>query len=330
MVQIYGIDLSKDKFDVNYLDKNGHEKSLVVKNNLNGISKFVESVDKNCILCAEHTGVYGMMLEFVCTVSGVRLALCPGYTVKHSLGLQKGKTDKIDAKRLREYGERFLDKLRFVDYPEETFTEVKELFALRSQLVKERKMLATRDKGRIHLPYNSMAAHSITTGLLECMDRSISKVEAEIEQLLKSSPELCANFELLNTIPGVGFVFSSCLLIKTGNFVRVNNPRAASSMAGVCPFPNSSGNMVKKSKVSHLSDKELKTLLYMCAVNAVRHNAEYKLYKAKKQAEGKPYFLIMNNVANKILRTAFAVIETGTKYQIGHEAQNPRNVKKTA
>ncbi len=330
MAQIYGIDLSKDKFDVNYLDSNGQDKSLVYKNNLGGISKFLESVGEDAVLCAEHTGVYGAMIEFICTVCGVKLALCPGYVIKHSLGMQKGKTDKIDAKRIREYAERFSDKLRYVYHSDEALSEVKELYNFRTQLVKERKMLMTRNRGRNHLPFNSLTVHSVTVDLLKSMDHSIARIEAEIERLIVEAEGLRDNFELLKTIPGIGLVVASGLIIKTGNFKRVSNPRAAASLAGVCPFPNASGKMVKKSKVSNLSDKELKSLLYLCSVNAVRYNAEYKLYKARKLEEKKPYFLVMNNIANKILRTAFAVVETKTKYELGHEAQNPRNIKNTA
>lgn len=48
-----------------------------------------------------------------------QITLDPDYTIKHSLGLLKGKSDPIDAGRFREYGERFHDKLYFTEYQNE-------------------------------------------------------------------------------------------------------------------------------------------------------------------------------------------------------------------
>ena len=58
-MQVYGIDLSKEKFDVSFIDAKGKEKKQKVKNAVAPISRFLSSVSKDGILCAEHTGVYG-------------------------------------------------------------------------------------------------------------------------------------------------------------------------------------------------------------------------------------------------------------------------------
>src|SRR5690606_3584065 len=105
-MQVYGIDLSKEKFDVNFLDSDGKERNKTVKNGLTGISGFLSGVPEGAVLCAENTGTYGDLLVFLCNQYGVRIALIPGYTVKHSLGLLRGKSDPVDAARLRGYGER--------------------------------------------------------------------------------------------------------------------------------------------------------------------------------------------------------------------------------
>jgi hypothetical protein len=56
----------------------------------------------------------------------IPIALVPGYTIKHSLGLLKGKSDPLDARRIREYGERFTDKLVFSEYDKESIVELKQ------------------------------------------------------------------------------------------------------------------------------------------------------------------------------------------------------------
>ena len=93
------------------------------------------------------------------------------------------------------------------------------------------------------------------------------------------------------------------------------------------PFPNSSGKMVKKSKTSPFPDKKLKTILHMGAKAAVEHDASFKLYFQRKQLEGKPYYLIMNNVSNKLLRTVYSVVKNKSYYLRNYNCPDPREKK---
>lgn len=328
MARIYGIDLSQKKFDLSYRGDNNQNVHKVIKNNLKGITHFLDNLPSEVLLCAEYTGVYGELLLFLCKCLNVPIALSTGYQIRHSLGLQKGKSDKIDAIRIREYGERFGDKLTAVEYPDEDFNELKELFRLRAQLVKERKMLLTQQKGFLHMPFNSVKSHQISSRVIDCIRVSIKELEREMWSIIDSNIDLKRNYDLITNIVGIGKITASDLIIKTDNFKTINTARKAASYSGVCPFPNSSGKMVGKSKVSHMSDKELKSLLYICAISAVRLNPEYRLYYERKKIEGKPYFLIMNNVSNKLLRTIYSIIKSGKKYELGYITEDPRLIEK--
>ena len=129
---------------------------------------------------------------------------------------------------------------------------------------------------------------------------------------------------------GIGPITTCELIIKTGNFKRIDTARKAASYAGVCPFPNSTGKMVKKDRVSHMSDKALKTLLHLCAKSATQHNQAYKLYYEKKKQEGKPHYLILNNISNKLLRTLYSVILSGRSYDPNYICIDPRKNEKKA
>ncbi|MCK5137947.1 MAG: transposase [Bacteroidales bacterium] len=323
-MQVYGIDLSMEKFDVNFIDAKGEERNKEVKNKVVSISKFLSSVPEGGILCAEHTGAYGDLLVHLSKQVNILIALVPGYTIKHSLGLLKGKSDPLDSKRIREYGERFTDKLIFSEYDEESMVELKQLYTLRSQLVKARKTLLTSDKGRYHLPMQSLSVHKHLHSVLSDMNAEIAGVEEEIEALIKANQDLNENYELVKSIKGVGPVIATDLLIKTGNFKKIDTARKAASYAGVCPFPNTSGKMVGRSKTSQFADKKLKSLLYMGAKAAVKHNKEYGLYYQKKKLEGKPHYLIMNNVSNKMLRTIYSVVKNKTPYSQDYICLDPR------
>ena len=132
------------------------------------------------------------------------------------------------------------------------------------------------------------------------------------------------NYDLMVSVMGVGPVIATNIIIKTGNLQTIGTARKAASYAGVCPFPNSSGNMMAKSKTSLFADRELKSLLYMGSKTLVRHNKEYRLYYQKKQLEGKPHYLIMNNVMNKLLRTVYSVVKNKTPYTRDYICLDPR------
>jgi transposase len=240
------------------------------------------------------------------------------------LGLLKGKDDPLDAARIREYGERFPDKLKFSEYDDESLSELKQLYVLRSQLVRARKILLASDKGRDHLPLQSIGAHNRFVMVLHSLDVEIEAVEREMEALIKANDDLYENYEFAKSIIGIGPVIATDLLIKTGNFKKIDTARKAASYAGVCPFPNKSGKMQGKSKTSPFADKKLKSLLYMGAKSAVKHNKEYKLYYEKKKLEGKPHYLIMNNVSNKMLRTIYSVVKNKVPYSRDHICLDPR------
>src|SRR5690606_27590483 len=207
-----------------------------------------------------NTGTYGDLLVFLCNQYQLPIALVPGYTIKHSLGLVKGKSDPIDAARIREYGERFFDKLSFKEYRSENMSELRQLYSLRSQLVKSRKELITGAHARAQLPMQSVAANLILKTTLSSLDGQIGEVEKEMSLIIMNDADMADNYTLSVSVFGVGPVIATNVIIKTGNFKTIDTARKAASYAGVCPFPNTSGNMVGKSKTSPFADKELKSL----------------------------------------------------------------------
>jgi hypothetical protein len=180
------------------------------------------------------------------------------------------------------------------------------------------------------MAFNSLKTHVITENLLTQLNKAIQDLEFEIASIIMSKDDLRANYKLITSVRGIGQVTACDLIIKTGNFKEIDNARKAASYAGICPFPNSSGKMVKKSRVSSMADKELKTLLYLCSVVAVNRNPEYKLYFQRKRQEGKPYFLAMNNIANKLIRTIYSIVNSRKAYELAHITSDPREIKKVA
>lgn len=328
MSQIYGIDLSKEKFNVNFCNQQREIVELEVQNTYNSICEFLSSIKDPVTFCIEHTGLYGDLLVFLANSFHFVICAIPGYEIKHSLGLQKGKSDPIDAARIREYGERFTDKLIPAKYASEVMHELRELHNLRQALVKDRKVLLTQQKDKGRLPFKSVKAHQIADQTIGYLTKQIIAVEKEIQDIIDAHQELKENSELIQSIKGIGPVTANELIIKTHNFQKINTARKASSFAGICPYPNSSGKMVKKSRISSMGDRSLKTLLYLCSTSAITFNKDIKHYYHRKKAEGKPSYLVLNNVANKLLRTIYAILESRQMYDPNYLCMDPRVAEK--
>ncbi|MFD2101443.1 IS110 family transposase [Flagellimonas iocasae] len=324
-MRMYGIDLSKDKFDVSYVVA-GEEKKRIVRNDFKGICNFLKQVEDSCILIAEHPGSYGDLMVHLCYHYQIKIALVPGYNIKHSLGLQRGKSDSKDAYRIRKYGERFVEELRFMEPRSESVKELKELYSLWEQLSKSRTSLLLGQKTRKHSPSHSIMAHRSYQRAIAYLENEIDAIEKEIEKIVQNDSDLNDNYKLITSIKGIGTVIANNLIIKTENFKGINTAKKAAAFAGVCPYPNSSGKISMTSKTSHMADKKLKSLLFLAAKKAVTHNKEYSLYAERKKLEGKPYFLIMNNVSNKMLRTVYGVIQSRKPYDMNHICNDPRQL----
>jgi hypothetical protein len=84
---------------------------------------------------------------------------------------------------------------------------------------------------------------------------------------------------------------------------------------GTAPFEHQSGTSVKgKTRVSSLSNGQLKKLINMVAICACTYNPELKLYYKKRVNEGKNKISTLNIIRNKLIARMFAVVNRGTVY----------------
>ncbi|QCK15040.1 transposase [Mangrovivirga cuniculi] len=105
------------------------------------------------------------------------------------------------------------------------------------------------------------------------------------------------------------------LICTTNGFENFTNWRQLACYAGVAPFEYSSGSSIKgKTRVSHYADKQLKSLLNMCALSSKKYDPQMKNYFDRKIKEGKNKMLVLNNIRCKLLSRVFAVINRQTPY----------------
>lgn len=313
---IIGADLSKRTID---LFCNSH---LTIENNKAGFKEMLKWLKQQNIntsevmVVMEHTGFYSYCFEGFLHDHQIAFSKVPALAVKRSIGLARGKSDKIDARRLRDYGFEKKDKLSLETEVSKELQRLSLLFTTRERLVRHKAALlnAIGEYKNIGLAESDVII-STQRKLVKSFETEIAKLEGAMDQIIQQNPSIHQNLHLLQSIKGVGKVVSMATIIKTKNFTRFSNPRKFACYCGTAPFEHTSGTSIRgKTRVSHLADKTMKTLLDLSAKTAIQYDPELKDYYLRRTESGKSKMSTINIVRNKILYRMFAVVKRQTPY----------------
>lgn len=318
-----GIDISKKRLDWMSMDQGqAWHKPAQTPNSVEAINQLIlhwqqEGINMDSTLvCFEHTGVYGMALAMVLEQHNISYVMVPAQQVKLSLGIQRGKSDPIDATRLADYAFTHRHKLTPTKLPSRVLTELRSWLVWREQLVKMRTAVSNARKAQQGLAElvtaDDLFAHM--DEYLRELTAGIVQTEAKLKSLLAEQPPLKTMYELLTSIPGIGKVTACWLLVYTHGFTRFATSRKLSCYIGSAPFPHRSGQVIKRDRVSHIRCSRLKALLTNGAHSAANYDPEIKQYYRRKCEEGKHPQSVMNAIVCKLIYRAYAVIKRGTPY----------------
>jgi len=319
--EVIGIDVGKLKNEARI---HSNQKALEFDNTPEGIKKMEKWV-MNCTSCQkqqlmfafEHTGLYSYPLSMFLTENQYFYIVIPGLELKRSMGIARGKNDKIDAKRIALYTYEKREKLIPFEMPTDEIIQIKRLLSLREKLVKQcagYKGTLGEYKYFLKKKDNKML-FDVHERMIEELTKQIKKVEKQLGDIIKNNGQLKQMYGLITSIKGVGPQTALFMIAFTNGFTLFKNWRKFASYCGIAPFPNTSGISIRgKTKVSNLANKKIKTLLDLCAKTSIQHNQEMKLYYEKRLDEGKSKMGTINIVRNKLLSRIFAVVQRSTPY----------------
>ncbi len=321
-----GIDISKLTIDVVFFLKQQPDcyQHQAFANDYTGFDRLLKwlketGVDlQDTLFCCEHTGLYTLPLSTYLTAQGGSLWVENALQLKRSVGLQRGKSDKADARVIARYALSNQHQARLYQVPSATILSIKYLLAFREQLVKHQTSLKCTTSELTAFD-KKQAAFCITESqdLLKQYEQKIKKVDEELMQKIEEEEELSRQFKLVQSVHGVGKQTAFFILIHTQAFTTFDDHRKFACYCGVAPFPYSSGTSIRgRNRVSNLANKKLKALLTMCALNTIKKDNEFKRYYQRRKEEGKSSLSILNVIKNKLLSRVFAVIRRGTPYQM--------------
>ena len=319
-----GIDVSKNTLDwAVYADQrmvwqtqseNSPTAIRAVIKQLQGLAGFRNST---CIVCMEHTGLYNAHVLEVLFQAHFPIWLEASLHIKQAGGLQRGKSDSVDAQRIAEYAYRFRDRLRLWHPPRPVMKKLAELTRLRQRLQGMISQLKVPLAEQKRFGEKSLMAQlgQHCTSSLKALVSDLKGVEKAIKQLIVDDPTLKSLFELVTSVPGVGQVVATELILASDEFKAIDDPKKLACHAGVAPFEHSSGSSVRgKTRVNHQARKSLKTLLHLAAMSALQVKGELQSYYQRKVGEGKNKMLVINALRNKLIHRVYAVVKRGKKY----------------
>jgi len=146
--------------------------------------------------------------------------------------------------------------------------------------------------------------------------RLIQSVQAEIDALDKQIKNVVIEIDSpLMSIPGISYTLASIILAEIGDIDRFTNPAKLLAFSGLDPSTYQSG----KYNATHTPMvKRGSTYLRWAILTASRtvsmRDSTFGDYLAKKQSEGKHYYIAMSHVAKKLIRVIFYLLKTNTSF----------------
>lgn len=320
-----GIDVSKEYFDAVVI-LNGDKQNTIHNqfvNDYKGIQalrkwlKEQNATFENTLICLEHTGMYGKLLIKYLMVFKFDLWVEMSLKIIRSIGVQRGKNDKIDAERIAYYAMKNVDEAVLYKAPRKEVDKIRNLLSLREKLVITKASLLrnVRELKSFDLEVAKLS-EKLQKSTIKGIETDLQKIEKQLDKIINEDENLSRIFKISTSVTGVGKVTTLFLICFTNEFTMYITPRQLACYAGVVPFEHTSGKSVRsKPKVHYMANKKLKKQLHMCALSAITSDPELKIYYNRKVQEGKSKMLVINNVRNKLVHRLCACIKENRTFE---------------
>ena len=300
-----GIDVSKQQLDVAVRSSG---ETWTVAHDEAGLSTLVTQLQALAptLIVLEATGGLEVALASALAAAALPVAVVNPRQVRdfaRSTGTL-AKTDRLDAQLLAQFAEVVRPQPR--PLPDAQAQELTALLQRRRQLVE----MLTAEKNRLPL-----AARRIRPQLqahIVWLHKQIAQFDEDLRELIRSSPLWRAKDDLLRSAPGVGPVLATTLvatLPELGTLTR----RQIAALVGVAPLNRDSGTLRGRRTVWG-GRAQVRAVLYMSTVVAVRHNPVLVAFYQRLRAAGKAPKLALTACMRKLLTILNAMLKHHTRW----------------
>lgn len=317
-----GIDVSFTKLDVVYQNNLGELHHIEVGNNNQGYAKILEHTGAHYHFVMEATGVYYIRLAFYLHQQGCSLSVVNAMAIKRyiQMHLERNKTDKKDAGWICRYA--IEQRPPYWQMPDSAYFESKQLYNTIREYTEQIKRINNQLHSQKLLPVPSKDTIKSLEKLIVFMKKEIKQLEEKLQLLLLQwQPE---QLKSVSSVKGIGKRAAAMLIVFTQGFKHTENHRQLISFAGLAPTQYSSGSSIQgKPRIYKRGGKNLRDVLYMCSMNAMKTNVACKALYERLRANGKTGKQALVAVMNKLLKQVFAVVKNNSLYQPNYCSAKP-------
>ena len=312
---ILGIDIANDKFDVDLFSERTLQSSGAFKNDFTGYKKLHKWLSnytqKSVWSCMEATGRYGEDLALYLFEAGYKVSIVnPARIRKYADSkLIRNKTDLLDAKLIADFCRTQEPALWQPENLEKS--ELREISRRLSTLFEER----VREKNRLQSGVKSKVVKESIELNLVFLNEQIASLEEKMQNHIDQSPDLKEKQELLTSIPGIGKKTATLILGELPSVDRFQHSGQVVAYAGLSPQQRSSGSSVrKKTRLTKIGNRKLKTGLYFPAMTAMKHNPLVIALALRLEKRDKEKMVIIGAAMKKLLQISYGVLKSGTPF----------------
>lgn len=280
------------------------------------------------IICLEATGVYAEKLCYYFASKSYRICVEDPNKINHATKDSPRKNDHIDAQRIAEYAYRYIDRLNLWQPRAEILEQIKVLLSTREHISEQLIGNQNALKALVRKYYQTPLANKVYQETITKLKEHIKEIDKEIKSLIDKDDSFHQYVNLAKSVPGVGLLLAANLLVLSNGFTEKVDYKKIASYTGICPYEQKSGTSLnKKPRSRRCGPQKLRKLLYLASLSVRTHNLAFKKYFLRRALEGKPSRLILNNIANKILKLTCAVINSKTSFINNYQSVNPMLLK---
>lgn len=315
-----GLDIAKATFEAHLL-RDRHPAHGSFSNDPAGFRQLERWLKKRGVglvpVCLEATGRYGEGVAEYLHAAGYPVSVINPARLKAyaQVTLTRTKTDQTDARLLAEFC-RTQQPARWTP-PPPAQRALRALVRRRASLQQLYQAEANRrDSGETDPRVCASVA-----AVLAVLSEQLAAVEQAIAALVQADPELARQHALLDSIPGIGATTAAALLGEL-HFSSYASARQVAAQAGLTPRQRQSGTSVRgQPRLSKQGASQVRQMLYLPAVVAMRHNPLLHAFSERLAARGKPKMVIIAAVMRKLLHLCFGVLKSGQPFDPDYRPQ---------
>lgn len=303
-LKMVGIDVSKATLDVCFDGKAVFQ----YENNKNGFHKIKAKLVTTSFCVMESTSTYCYKLADYLVEQGFKVSIVNPLLIKRfaQMRMSRTKTDKADAKLIRDYAETIGDMPEYEPVSDD-MNDLRQLQTVLAQLIKQRTALKNQLEGLKPMPRKCKEAIKAIEKIINYLTKQIKEIETQITQ--KASSDCPEAYEKAISVVGIGKRTTAMLIGITAGFTRFPEAKKITAYIGVSPRIIQSGSSIRgRSHICKIGMGDVRAALYMCSHTARKHNKPCRELYERLIAKGKAKKVALLAVVNKLIRQVFACV----------------------